>query len=139
MALDTVYFPPVHRQPLYAYNCVFHAASTDTYALLKELRRFLAIENYNSLTLQLSTPAYEKARTYIEKAGQRYILPTPEFTPDGEGGIDIEWEYQGRHLALNFSAQGDGDFVSWREPNGRYEGEPATESRFIQKLDWLLS
>lgn len=114
-------------------------AWTDTIGLFPALRNLKTLNNENGLTLRASDDAYANACRYLEAAGEQFRLPMPEFTPDGEGGIDIEWESQGRHLAINFSAEGNGDFVSWREPGGRYEGEPATEGLFIEKLDWLLS
>lgn len=115
------------------------AASTDTIDIFKELTSLLTLENYNGLTIQASPYAYENARGYLESASSLMRIPRPEFTPDGEGGIDIEWENQGRFLAINFSSAGGGDFISWREPDGRYEGEPITEERLIEKLDWLTS
>ena len=106
--------------------------------LLSELDSFLTIENYNGFELRLDQRARDKARRYLVRANL-VVLPMPELTPDGEGGIDIEWENEGRHLALNFSANGNGDFVSWREPDARYEGAPVTEALLIEKLDWLMS
>lgn len=117
-------------------------ADSDSRVWLPELERLLTLENQNGLTLQATQNAFENAKTYFTEAGKRFLLstlPMPEFTPDGEGGIDIEWENKGRRLALNFSSDGQGDFLSWREPNGRYEGEPARERLFIQKLEWLMN
>lgn len=120
-------------------DCTFRSADTDTIGLIKELEALLTLENYNGLTLQASQSAYENARRFIENAGNGMILPKPEITPDGEGGIDIEWENRGRHLALSCRAEPNQDFISWRESEGRYEGNEATETLLIDRLNWLTS
>ena len=104
--------------------------------LLGELNSFLAAENYNGFHAQIAPEIRDKARPYLVDANQAG-MPLPELTPDGEGGIEIEWENNGRHLAINFSVDGNGDFLSWREPQGRYEGERASRDRFIERLGWL--
>jgi hypothetical protein len=119
--------------------CRTFVADTESIIWIRELDRLLTLENHNGLTLQATNNAYENARAYLTAASRGWILPMPEFSPDGEGGIDIEWENKGRRLALNFSADGRGDFISWRDANSRYEGAPTEERLFLQKLDWLLS
>lgn len=119
--------------------CRPFAADTHSIVWLKELDRLLTLQNENGLTLQATRSAYENARHYLTEVSKRLILPVPEFTPDGEGGIDIEWENKGRRLALNFSSDGSGDFISWREPNARYEGAPVEGQLLLAKLDWLMS
>ena len=129
-------FRPITVEAAY---CRTFAADTKSMVWLRELDRLLTLENDNSLILQATQNAYEKAREYLTYASKGLILPTPEFTPDGEGGVDIEWENKERRLALNFSSDAGGDFISWREANGRYEGAPAEKRLFLEKLDWLLS
>jgi hypothetical protein len=111
--------------------------STDTLDLFNALTALLTLENHNGLVLQATPEAYKNARTMLENASSLINIPMPEFTPDGEGGIDIEWQRNGRHLALNFSGSGEGNFISWREPHARYEGAPAANEILIDKLDWL--
>ena len=116
------------------------AADTKSIAWLRELDRLLTLENYNGLTLQATRNAYENARNYLTDASKGLILPMPEFTPDGDGGIEIEWERYGRRLVISFKAhEGDIDFISWREPHDRYEGGEATKDLFKNRLNWLLS
>jgi hypothetical protein len=133
--------PDLMYTPLSADTACYDTFAADTKSIvwLRELDRLLTLENYNGLTLQVTQYAYETARHYLTQASNGLILLEPEFTPDGEGGIDIEWENKGRRLALNFSADGRGDFISWREPDARYEGERAEEALFLEKLDWLTS
>jgi hypothetical protein len=131
--LDGYLNPPAICRPL------GRVLSTDTVELFSALRDLKSLHNENGLILRPSDEAYANAYGYLEAASEEFRLPMPEFTPDGEGGIDIEWQNQGRHLAINFSAAGNGDFISWRAPGGRYEGEPITEELFIDKLDWLMS
>lgn len=116
----------------------FVALSDPFIALLDKLDAFLAAENYNGFTLRLDPNAREKARNYLQNAYNATVYPVPELTPDGEGGIDIEWENKGRHLALSIRPPGaEPDFISWREPQGRYEGAPATEELLNTRLEWL--
>lgn len=126
--------------PIAAYS-TFETGDTQSIELFRELDALLRLENHNGLSLRSDPKAHRTARSLLKKATELFRVPMPEFTPDGEGGIDIEWESQGRYLAANFSAAGGGDFLSWRErgPNGRYEGEPITEEGFIKKLDWLMN
>ncbi len=122
------------------YHRSFGTAATDNVAIFRDLDSLLTLENYNGFNLQASPYAYENARQYLENASNRMTIPHPEFTPDGEGGIDIEWENQGRRLALSCRASDcDRDFISWRELGGRYDGSPATQHLLNQKLDWLTS
>lgn len=116
----------------------FVALSDPFIALLDRLDSFLTIENHNGFTLRLDPYAREKARNYLRRAYETTVYPVPELTPDGESGIDIEWENKGRHLALSIRPAGaEPDFISWREPQGRYEGAPATEELLNTRLEWL--
>lgn len=118
-----------------AYHRRFHAATTTDIRFLRELDALLNLENYNDFVLQPTPYAYDNARRYLENVNRTVF---PEFTPDGEGGIDIEWEHQGRHLALSCRARDiERDFISWREATGQYEGEPASQFLLNEKLDWL--
>jgi hypothetical protein len=108
-------------------------------ALLERLDAFLVIENYNGFTLRIDPETHARARRYFEDAYEAVIYPVPELTPDGEGGIDIEWETRGRHLALNVRSREatQPDFISWREPEGRYEGDVVTQELLNDRLRWL--
>lgn len=132
-APDLIFNPPTANVVCYRT----FTADTDSVFIIRELRSFLAAENYNGFELQLSPSAYERAEAYLEFASSVMKLIPPEFTPDGDGGIDIEWDNQGRRLALNLSKSGEGDFISWREPNGRYEGGPASKILLVTRLLWL--
>ncbi len=117
----------------------FEAGITDAVPLFRELDAFLKAENYNGLTLQLDPKAHKSACLLLKRASQDYRLAMPEFTPDGDGGIDIEWERNGRRLVLSFKAdQADTDFISWREGQGRYDGAPSSVELLKDRLDWLL-
>ena len=104
--------------------------------LITELDALLMVEDYNGFRARIEQPIRDRALRYLTDA-RNAGAPIPELTPDGEGGIEIEWEYQGRHLAANFSADGNGDFLSWREPNGRYEGDRSNDNLFADRLEWL--
>lgn len=108
--------------------------------LLIELNSFLRAENYNGLVLRLDPATHGRARTYLENAANVMVYPTPELTPDGDGGIEIEWENNGRRLVLSCKAhQDDIDFLSWREAQGQYDGRPASQDLLADRLAWLIS
>jgi hypothetical protein len=116
------------------------AALNPLNALLRELDRFLNVENYNGLTIQLDRAAHKKAHEYLANAGNAAVNPMPELTPDGDGGIEIEWRNKGRRLVLSIKAHPDDtDFISWREPQGQYEGNPASQDLLTDQLAWLVS
>jgi hypothetical protein len=125
--------------PVYYHG--FGTVATDNIEIFRELNSLLTLApSYNGSRLQACPDAYENAKKYLENATNEMTIPPPEFTPDGEGGIDIEWERLGRRLALSCRAsERDRDFISWREPNGRYDGRHATQHLLNQKLDWLTS
>lgn len=103
--------------------------------LLSELREFLTKENYNGLELRLSPSAHIRAEAYLEASS---FDENPELTPDGDGGIDIEWEQNDRRLILGVrSPSNDADSICWRDPGGRYEGGAASRELLSERLIWL--
>ena len=116
------------------------AADTESHFLIRELHSFLAAENYNDFELQLLPKVYERATAYIEAIkGINLKVIRPQFIPDADGGIEIEWEYQERRLVLSCRRRAEEDFISWREAGGRYEGNNASQPLLNEKLDWLIS
>jgi hypothetical protein len=127
-------------QPMTAFHQRFESASTDSLTWLRELEKTLTFEDHNGFRLQPSAWAFENARYFLDAASERLRIPVPEFTPDGERGLDIEWEIAGRRLALSCRGNNtDVDFISWREPQGRYDGLPASSSLLVEKLIWLTT
>jgi hypothetical protein len=123
-----------------AYGESFVPVATDALGFLRELERLLALEDYNGFTLQPSPHAGRNARRYLMYASNRMHLPEAEFTPDGEGGIDIEWDYNGRRLALSCRSTSDSsDFISWREAGREYDGAEASQELLDERLKWLIS
>lgn len=122
------------------YRGVFVSAATDALWFLRELEKLLILEDYNGFTLQPSPRAGRNARQYLTNASYKISLPEAEFTPDGDGGIDIEWEYNGRRLALSCRATLDSsDFISWREVGKEYDGREASQELLDERLKWLIS
>jgi len=105
-------------------------------ALASDIDHFLGVESYNGFTLRSTPETNAKAHGYLDTVRAFNSLPQPELTPDGEGGLDIEWENKGKHLALSINTA-EPDFISWREPEGRYEGAEATPELLNDRLEWL--
>jgi hypothetical protein len=64
-------------------------------------------------------------------------FPVPEFVPDGEGGIDIEWSKNARRLTLSCRAYAThNDYLYWEE-DGNYDARDITLSLLIERLRWL--
>lgn len=124
------------------YGYVFESGSTDAIPFLPELDRMLTLENANGYHFQASPKAHSHAKAYLEVAYAIASLcdarlPRPRFMPDGESGIDIEWEKGARNLTL--SCRGldhQQDFIYWEE-NGAYDGKDASLTLLMDKLDWL--
>lgn len=69
----------------------------------KELDKLLdAPEEYNGCRVRPSEAAFSLARL-VEEDNQGLLL---EFTPDGDAGIDVEWECDGRHVIYHCREDG---------------------------------
>jgi hypothetical protein len=134
---------PLIAPPPQVYYGAFISADTSTIGLMrslnKELDTLLTLENCDGYIFQASQHAYENAKLYIEM-GATFVGPLfrrPEFVPDGEGGIDIEWANGGKKMTL--SCRGNDtkrDYIYW-EKDGQYEAKDFTPIRLVNKLLWL--
>ncbi len=129
---------PILKPPTPNYLLVA-AASTSTTPFQSALDELLTLENVDGYTFQACLRARVHAELYLE-AGTAIMgtdFPAPEFIPDGEGGIDIEWNRNQRTVTL--SCRGNAsqdDYIYWEE-NGEYEAKDATLTRLIHRLNWL--
>lgn len=127
--------------PATGYHRRFSSADTDTIGFLRELDVLLTAENTNGYTFQPSLYAYHNARAYLQ-ALSRVVgrsLPQPELIPDGEGGIDIEWENGQKRLAISCRARHDQrDCIYWRQLGvSGYEARDVTLLKMVERLRWL--
>lgn len=124
------------------YTYEFRSADTDTIGFIRDLDSLLTLENANGYTFQASVHAYNRAKTYMRVLAH-FIrpLPRPEFVPDGEGGIDIEWEHGSKRFAISCRATPDQqDCLFWRDLNeGGYQASEVTVGRIVDRIDWLRS
>jgi hypothetical protein len=101
----------------------------------------MEVENANGYEFRPTGYAYQHAKGYLKTEGLRPLLRVsrPELIPDGEGGIDIEWEHGNRKLALSCRGRANQrDFIYWRENGGQYDGDEASPELLREKLSWLL-
>lgn len=66
-------------------------------------------------------------------------LPVPDFVPDGEGGVDIEWTVDERLVCLSCRAFPTlkGNYFYWQGTN-EYDAEAVTPPGLLRRLQWLL-
>jgi hypothetical protein len=129
-----IYHTPARN---YLLNAI--AASTNTAPYLSALNELLTLENENGYTFQACLRAHRHAEIYLEAATAIIgaDFPAPEFVPDGEGGIDIEWSNNARHLTLSCRATaGQNDYIYWEE-NGVYDAKDFSLALLISQLKWL--
>jgi hypothetical protein len=124
-------------RPNYSQHAI--SASTSTVPYLPALNDLLTLENRNGYTFQACLRAHAHAEVYLEAAtailGDKF--PAPEFVPDGEGGIDIEWSKNARRLTLSCRATEDQNDYIYSEENGVYDARDFTLALLITRLHWL--
>jgi hypothetical protein len=157
MAEDTIYARPASAGTGKGYDSVFRSDGfmvldllayriaglveiTDTIDFIDELDALLKAENTNGYTFCPTGWAYQNAKQALEQVSALMgrLFPTPSFIPDGEGGIDIEWERKGRKVSLSCRAGANQrDFIYWKENGGRYDGDEFSLDLLQDKLIWL--
>lgn len=76
--------------------------------LLDELDRIRVRDGRNNGRVELTVDAYRTAAgliTYLYSRHDSDAFPGPSFIPDGEGGIDIEWESDGKEVMMSCRAK----------------------------------
>jgi hypothetical protein len=139
MSFDIATSKPILRPTAPVYQYVFSAGDTDTIDFINELDRLLTLENRDGYIFQASAYAYENAKRYIELCGAFFggLFPQPEFVPDGEAGIDIEWANKNRRITISCRGNNaQNDYIYWQEGD-RYDAVDITLSRLINSLNWL--
>ena len=87
---------------------------------------------YNGYLIRPSALAWANARMAL--LATYNVMIEPELTPDGDQGIDIEWEKDGREVCA--SCRGDGSiWLVSREKNAEYIGHAPAELQ--ERLAWL--
>jgi hypothetical protein len=75
---------------------------------IRELDSIMARGGRNNGRVGLTVDAYRKAVgliTYLYSRLDSDAFPDPSFIPDGEGGIDIEWESDGKEIMMSCRAK----------------------------------
>lgn len=112
-------------------------------SVFTELDALLQVDNANGYTFRASPDAHANARRYLQSI--RFVMESkpylfvPSVIPDGEGGIDIEWENGLRRVAISCRAEGDQkDCIYWREiGSGDYQARDVTPEWLHDRLKWL--
>ncbi len=105
-----------------------------------KLNALLDNQNTNGYVFKPTLQAYNNACARLLLAyklmGRSYFEPS--ILPDGEGGIDIEWEKDSKHLLLSCQAtSGQRDFLYYQQDD-KYEAKDFSVSLLKEKLYWLI-
>lgn len=84
--------------------------------------------------------AHEHARdwTIIAFSRANAGVPAPDFIPDGEGGIDIEWMNGEREVTLSCRARPTlkGNYIYWQDAD-EYDAKGVSIFLLTDRLNWL--
>ena len=100
------------------------------------------LENAHGYTFSATPRAYKNAKLFLE--GIRFQISAdfrlrPSLMPDGEGGIDIEWESGEKEITLSCrGSESQQDFIYWQEGD-KYDAGDATPELLRTRLHWLIS
>ncbi len=115
-------------------------------AIKHDLESLLANENTNGYVFRPTGHAYHNARHWIKTAyglmGNLYFRPS--FTPDGEGGIDIQWTYKEKEVSFSCRAKAEyQDYIYWQSEDDYGAIEVSLETyqkarlNLKDRLEWL--
>ena len=124
------------------YTVAFQSGDSDTISFIRDLDALLTLEKSNGYTFQATPHAYTRAKTYMRVLTHfARPLPRPEFAPDGEGGIDIEWELGSKRFAISCRATSDQqDCLYWRDlDKGGYQATEVTLGGMMNRINWIRS
>jgi hypothetical protein len=88
--------------------------------ILDDLAALNNKENVDDYIFKPTKRAYRTAEFYVRKLYEKMgdAFPAPSFIPDGEGGVDIEWEVEGKELTLSCRAKSEQeDFLYVKKGN----------------------
>lgn len=106
----------------------------------KKLNNLLNNKNIDGYIFKPTVHALKAARKYLLMAhiimGQFYF--DPAIIPDGEGGIDLEWESADKHLMLSFRNVPERKDILYYQYNDEYGGDEINLPLLKEKLQWLI-
>lgn len=109
-------------------------------SISEELDKVMRDDDYDDDYLPPTEIAFKRVHDLLAEAYQRFgdNLIIPYFVPDGDGGLRVEWEYQGREVRLLWPAQDTNPGNIYFEEGEVCGIEEATPNTFLKRLDWLL-
>ncbi len=110
-------------------------------SLEERLNEVMQDDDYDEDYAAPSESAYTRTKTFLYEACKVFEdnLRIPYFVPDGDGGLRVEWEYQGREVRLLCPAQDAQSGNIYFEEGEVYGVEEATVTAFLKRLGWLLT
>ena len=133
------------RITLISYHYVYSGVTTGfaidpVSELFDKLDSMQNLENAHGYTFSATPHAYKNAKLYLE--GIRFQMSAdfrlrPSLMPDGEGGIDIEWESGEKEITLSCrGSESQQDFIYWQ--GDKYDAGDATPELLRERLGWLI-
>jgi hypothetical protein len=105
-----------------------------------DLDGLLRTSNANERQFRPTNHAYIQAKSWIAQAnsilGRRFIRPS--LTPDGEGGIDIEWVFGTREIMIGCRALDSQPDQIYYQAGEEYGAVRLSTATLKKQLDWLL-
>ncbi|SRR5712692_1120319 len=108
--------------------------------LRNQLEALLDVDDANGYRFRPTGYAYQNAQAYLEGLGnlvEPLYFGSPSLTSDGEGGIDIEWEGNGRQVTLSCRAGNNQQDFLYRQEGDSYEARDLTPDTLQETLIWL--
>lgn len=108
-----------------------------TASLFEELETFRHLENHDGYTFQLTERAYRTAKQYLSEFINYVSDKLPDLTPDGDGGIDLEWK-QGDRVVMAVVRDSDKlPSYIYFEDSVNYGSRALSPELLREKLNWL--
>lgn len=109
-------------------------------SILDELDELRHNQDRDGYAFRPTPYAFEHARRWVitTYSSADRELPRPEFVPDGEGGIDIEWAQDDREVSLSCRAFPTlkGNYIYWQDVE-EYDAQAVTLLGLLERLRWL--
>lgn len=122
-------------------SSVRHNREMDIFYIMRELEELNNNENTEDFIMKPTTLALSRAEFKVQSVyrlmGDSFFAPV--ITPDGEGGIDLEWTRGERTLLLGCRADFEQRDYIYHQSANEYDSKQYSLNYLKDRLFWLLS